>query len=307
MRIVRQDLPISMAEAYEALLEAFSTPPSSTGTAPYSVFPDDPSLLKAKKSVLAAENSNKGWALDTLFTTLILLIDAAALMGILIVWVKVGGIASLFPLLATVGLNWVFIRWCRQREQRRRYRPELLRAVLPLVAKTTSEEMYVLALLKLVEQDALLGETLSRGLLSQMNTLLIRSQEIQQQEEHTLAATSNQSRVEIEATHQELTYRLVQVVDPEARETLQQTLLICEARLQRVKSLTPLQERLEAQQAMIQQTLASVGEVLAGLILAPQAIQTPRFDSVQESLEHIQRQTKSIERAVQEVMALQRA
>ena len=77
-----------------------------------------------------------------------------------------------------------------------------------------------------------------------------------------------------------------------------------EARLKRTGALAPLKERLEAQQAMIQQILTSVGKTLAGLRLAPHALESPQLESVPESLERIQRQTKSIEQAVQEVMVL---
>jgi hypothetical protein len=231
-------------------------------------------------------------------------LDFAALLGIMVGWSELGGLFALIVLLVTIVLNAGFIVWCKREEQRRRYHPRILRAVLPLVAKSPVEVMYVGALLRLVEQESLLGDSVSRGLLTQMNALLKSSGEISQQQEGIRASISDQSLAEIEAMRDDLTARVEQSKDSQARETLRQTLLLCESRLARAVALAPLKERLEAQQEMIRQTLASVGESLAGLRIAPQAVREPQLETVRETLEQIQRQTRSIEQAVQEVMAL---
>ncbi|MES2459438.1 MAG: hypothetical protein V4671_02560 [Armatimonadota bacterium] len=292
MRIMWQDLPEPMATAYEAQLGSFSVPAASR--------------QEAEIRQLEAENDDTGCFLGVAVLTL----DLFALIGAFVAWGMTGGMLGPVLFLAisglTTGLNIRFLQWCKRRERCRLYRPERLRVVLPLVPTTGAETMYVRALLKLAEpgQDEIVGESTSRSLLLQMNALLSSSYEINKQQQGIQNAMSDQSRSEIEAMHGDLKSRVSQAKDSDARVMLLQTLSLCEARLERAKALDPLKERLEAQQEMIVQTLASVGESLAGLQIAPRAVREPQVESIQESLEQIQYQTRSIEQAVQEVMAL---
>lgn len=311
MRITRKDLPEPIAEEYEAQLKESGTVSLPTGSQVF-VMPaesvldhnaSEPDMRRqnARRVVLESQNLS---LMERVGVSALVVLDFAALLGIMVGWSELGGLFALIVLLVTIVLNAGFIVWCKREEQRRRYHPRILRAVLPLVAKSPVEVMYVGALLRLVEQESLLGDSVSRGLLTQMNALLKSSGEISQQQEGIRASISDQSLAEIEAMRDDLTARVEQSKDSQARETLRQTLLLCESRLARAVALAPLKERLEAQQEMIRQTLASVGESLAGLRIAPQAVREPQLETVRETLEQIQRQTRSIEQAVQEVMAL---
>lgn len=306
MRITRGDLPKSIADAYEAKLEEFGSPsltvasrlvveaePSSNETA-------SDTAKKAKQLVLQSENDTFGCVM----TILVLLFDAMALVGLFVFWVTLGGFAALLLFLIIAGDNIGFMGWCKKRERRRRYHPVLLRAVLPLLNQTETEQSYVRALLQLTKQVNLLGETSARSLLSQLKILMGSSEEIAIQERGIQSAMSGQNRAEVEAMRDNLALRVSEARDSEARETLTQTLALCETRLQRAIALDPLGERLEAQQEMIRQTLSSVGESLAALALAPQTLAGPQLEMVQESLRTIQNQTRAVEQAVQEVLSL---
>ena len=309
MRIMRDDLPKTIADAYEAKLEEFGSPPLTVASRLFVVSAEaavdgNPAsgvtLPKVKKLVLESEQDIFG----SVATSFVLLFDAAALTGVFVAWITLGGFAALMLFMAAVGLNIGFIGWCRRREQRRRYHPALLSAVLPLLNQTETEQVYVRALLQLTEKANLLGETSARSLLSQLKVLMESSEEITHQQKGIQAAMSGQSRTDVEAMRDNLARRVSQAQDSEARETLTQTLALSEARLQRAIALDPLGERLEAQQEMIRQTLSSVGESLAALALAPQTLTGPKLEMVQESLVTILNQTRAVEQAVQEVMAL---
>lgn len=152
MRITKQDLPEPISEAYEKALTALSLPVSGTasqlvvlsGEPVSGTIASDAMQQKAQIGALVSEIDHKFITVESAATFFVLLLDAAALLGVLYVWATINGFASLLLFLATAGLNFGFIGWCRRREQRRRYHPKLLRAVMPLISKTASERMYVL-------------------------------------------------------------------------------------------------------------------------------------------------------------------
>jgi hypothetical protein len=210
-------------------------------------------------------------------------------------------------LLACLGVGattWVF--WWGSRQTRVRWcQPDVLRLVLPILAESTRmERLYGDVLLLLKEQESLLGAKRTHDLLEQLNLLLQNGRLIEEQQREILRVQNSQSRGEMKRERDRLVARLDRAKDDEARETWRQTLLLVDARHRLARDLEPFRERLEAQEKMICETLASMESAIAGLTLAPVAAVSVTLESVQETVLRLHQQTAAVGQAVQEVMGM---
>jgi hypothetical protein len=172
------------------------------------------------------------------------------------------------------------------------------------VALSRTEEAYFRALIALVSRQSLLGETLSGELLGELNDLLGSHRVLEAQRQRVTAAMGPASLEQVETEHRALTERLDQAVDPATRQAIEQSLALCEERRSHAQRLAPELGRIEAQQEVIYQTLASTHGALTRMDASPTAVADPQFDRVRQSAVQIRSQTRAIEEAVQEVMAL---
>jgi len=211
-----------------------------------------------------------------------------------------GGI--LLICLGVVAAVWVFgwgNRWARERW----CQPDVLRLVLPILSESSPlERLYGDVLLILKEKENLLGAKRATNLLKQLNLLLQNGRLIEEQQQEIRRVGNSQSMSDMERERDRLAARLERAKDEEARETWRQALLLCEAGLARARALEPLRERLDAQETMICQTLASMESAVAGWTLAPVTAVSVTLESVQEAVSGLRRQTAAVEQAVQEVM-----
>jgi hypothetical protein len=92
--------------------------------------------------------------------------------------------------------------------------------------------------------------------------------------------------------------------DERARADLSQSLAICEERLRNARELDPLIERLDAQREVVIQTMLSVQSSVSRLQIAPSALTAPDVADVRRVIGEVNVQTKAVEDAVQQVMAL---
>jgi hypothetical protein len=149
------------------------------------------------------------------------------------------------------------------RKIKRRYNRLVRRALLPLVVDTRRVERLYAETVSLLEQPGALGsdEAALRRLLNQVNGLLADSRNIAARQNDVRVALG--SLLNLKAEQHDLARRLEQASDPSARDTLRRSLDLCHERLDQTRQLLPLQERLDAQQEIIYQTLASVRATLA--------------------------------------------
>ena len=89
-----------------------------------------------------------------------------------------------------------------------------------------------------------------------------------------------------------------------ARRAIEQSIELLETRCQVAQTLQPSLERVEAQQEVILQTLASVQSSLARMKVAPAALTAPDIAVIQSSISEVTGQTRAVEQAVQEVMSI---
>lgn len=114
------------------------------------------------------------------------------------------------------------------------------------------------------------------------------------------AATPETLRAEADALRQ----RQERATDPGTRNAFAQSLALCEERLRRVESLSGLTERIEAEQELVYQAFRAAQSSINSLRVSPT---TAGLDSefgqtsVTEVAETIGRQTRAVEKAVQEL------
>jgi hypothetical protein len=181
-----------------------------------------------------------------------------------------------------------------------------LRKASQLPSLSRSEAAYVRALAALTEASSLLGEALSRDLLTQLNDLVVNARTLAAQKEQLNTALGSTPLPELERERQALSARLASAPDEASRRAIEQSIQLCDGRLVRAQPLAPGLARVEAQEEVVYQTLASVESSLQQMRLTPG--QTP---DLQVEVEEIRRstteavfQTKAVEAAVQEVVTL---
>lgn len=199
--------------------------------------------------------------------------------------------------------------------KRKRLSSQVIAAVLPAVATTPGEKAYTSAVTALLDAQSEIGAGSAREIIGSLNGLLSGLRRLQSQHEMVDQAMNAQSLAEAQEERERLSKRLENSRDEIARETLRESLALCEARLERAEAMSPMRERIEAQIEAALQVMASVRVSLAGLPLASSGasgagvvslkIGDPQRDAVRASADRLQRQTVAMENAVQEVLRLQ--
>lgn len=185
------------------------------------------------------------------------------------------------------------------------YSPEVVRAVLPLALRSPGERLYYDALVLLADRDTLIDEPTRRDVLQQLNALLDSRYQIDLQRERVSRLINTYPAARVQAERDDLERRMEQTKDAVTWEALRQSAELCDTRLRGVLALDPMLRRLEAQQEMIHQALASVHLALARLqaavLGAPVAL---GIADIRDTVTRVNNQTQAVEQAVAEVMAL---
>jgi hypothetical protein len=213
--------------------------------------------------------------------------------------------SELFPILIMPMAFTPVILMTAQRRKRRKLPLTVVRSTLPLVGRNPSERAYCTVADEVLASTDTLGVEQGRTLLGSLNDLLACMRRLDAELGQIGRGMAAQTLEQTSAERERLRERLEATNDPSARETLEQGLALCDNRLEKARSLSPLRERLEAQREMILQTFSSVQASLAGLCLAPAAVQMQGpADEIRESVAQIDRQTRAVEQAVEEVLRL---
>ncbi len=185
-----------------------------------------------------------------------------------------------------------------------RYSPEVLRAVFPLILRTRAEGIYHEALLLLSDREIPLDDPTRRDVLRHLNALLEDRYQLDTHRRRVLTLKDSHALADLEAERDALAQRMERADDAAAREALRQSTALCEARLESVRALDPMLARLDAQQEIIHQALASIHFALARLQVAPAPLAMPSIAEIHQTVARINSQTRAVEEAVAEVMAL---
>jgi hypothetical protein len=186
--------------------------------------------------------------------------------------------------------------------ENRLYIPNMtLIAILRTMGRSKIEGMYSQATAEVISAEETLGSETARELLNSLNELLLAARRLESEKNVLDGALSGQSLAEIETERDMLSTRRDATGDEMARETLSESLALCEARLGRARALAPVHERVEAQLGGISQTMRSVQSSVAALRIAPGETD---LSALQETARNLTQKTYAIESAVQEVLRL---
>lgn len=183
-----------------------------------------------------------------------------------------------------------------------------LRAVLPHVAPTRTERAYCDAVGELFPAQSgtedYLSSELRREQMLQLNALLDSGRRLDAVRGEIASALAAATPETLRAEADALRQRQERATDPGTRNAFAQSLALCEERLRRVESLSGLTERIEAEQELVYQAFRAAQSSINSLRVSPT---TAGLDSefgqtsVTEVAETIGRQTRAVEKAVQEL------
>jgi len=186
-------------------------------------------------------------------------------------------------------------------KSRKRLSTDDLAALLPAldlspVLRAYSEAALVLCSLNLPEDTA-------DDVWKQLNRLVDEETRLRSLRERGAVGLSTPAQVSSEM--EEIRKRLEQTNDPMTREALERSLEICQGRLQSVRDLSLVVERVDAQLEMLAQSMRGMRDTLQRLSTAPtDAGLGLDLQPLRDTLEHASRHTQALEAAVNEVRTL---
>ena len=181
---------------------------------------------------------------------------------------------------------------------------EEVRAACPVIDATPSETSYFESIALILEIGAQLDAQTGKDILSELNVLTAQARQLQAHRDNLRAVINAESADALVAQREDLRTKLSRTTDEAARRAIKQSIELLETRCQVAQTLQPSLERVEAQQEVIRQTLASVQSSLARMKVAPDALTAPDIAVIQSSISEVTGQTRAVEQAVQEVMSI---
>ncbi len=181
---------------------------------------------------------------------------------------------------------------------------DLLRGAAVLVALSRAEQLYCEAVAALVDAGAVLNEAVQREILQQLNALLESHRKLEGPVRQLRAASVGGAVEALEQEVAELAQRRDTHEDEAARRTMEQSIALCTERLNHARAMEPAREKAEAQQELILQSMASVQARLARIGTAGLPAPEADAEAVRESVTQVCQQTRAVEEAVAEVVAL---
>jgi hypothetical protein len=180
----------------------------------------------------------------------------------------------------------------------------LLRRLAAQRGLSAGERGYLEAVASLAESRRLLGETLTADLLEQAGSLLDSHQAAETQRQQLMSL----QRVPLEglrAERAELERRLTAPPDAATRQLLEQGLRLCEDRLGHAEEIGSYLARVEAQQALAYQALASIQTSAARLGGFPGDTRAASdAEQLRTIVSDLRLQTRAVEDAAKEVRML---
>jgi len=217
-----------------------------------------------------------------------------------------GGLGVLlFLLFNGLGIGLIVRGFAKTQQELTRFvHPGLMRGAAQLVALSRAEQLYCEAVAALIDAGPLVGETVQQEILQQLNVALENHRKLAVPVQQHQAASGGAAIGALERELAELTARHDSLQNDAAREMMEQSISLCEGRLQYARALEPAREKAEAQQELILQTLASVQASLARTCTASPAAVEAEVGVLQQSMTQMNQQARAVEEAVAEVVAL---
>jgi len=167
-----------------------------------------------------------------------------------------------------------------------------------------ADRAYLDAVARLAAAEGQMPGDSVRGILKELNDLVAQSRQLAAHREQLLAAMGGSGWASLEEQRAELRTRLEATSDAAARQAVEQSLELLDRRLVSARELRPSLERVEAQREVILQALATVQSSVARLQAAPQPLRAPSVEQIHACVAEVAGQTRAVEEAVQEVLAL---
>lgn len=186
-------------------------------------------------------------------------------------------------------------------EVHRHLSQEEIQAVIPLMKLSFFERIYANTLLWLASQDHYADENALRLTLHELNSLLANGRGLEEQRKQIEAAIKKDKVIDLEAQEATLRLQLARESDPVVRRALEQSIGLCETRLQNARSLITSLKRLDAQKELIQQTFALVQSSLTHSHISPVQSDVPYVNHIQQNVNDM---AHSVEKSVQEMILL---
>lgn len=182
--------------------------------------------------------------------------------------------------------------------------PDVLRFAAEMDSLNRAERAYCAAVAALIDAGSVLSEDLQREVSQQLNGLLENYRRLEEPVRRARAASGTDSINALEQELAGLMSRRDAQTDPNARETLGKSVELCRRRLEASRAMEPARQNAEAQQELILQTMASVQASLGrttGVNVKPADL---NLGELHQSVAQVNSQTRAVEEAVAEVVAL---
>ncbi len=181
---------------------------------------------------------------------------------------------------------------------------DVMRYAKESLGLSEGEKAYCDAAVALMDAGNVLGEKAQRDVIKQLNGLLDNYRRLEEPARRAQAASGADS---IDALEQELAGLMARrdaQLDAETRAMMDQSVELCRRRLEASRAVEPARQKVEAQQELILQTMASVQASLGRTggvnINAPDLY----LGELRQSVDQVNTQTRAVEEAVAEVVAL---
>jgi hypothetical protein len=183
---------------------------------------------------------------------------------------------------------------------------DLLAGCLAHVELSPLDRAYCEVLVWLAKPGLRVDEETARSVLGELNRLAGHYRKLEGQKAELASLSNALSYEKAVAELDRLTALLASADDPAVRRSIEDSVELCRQRVENTRQIEPAAERLQAQQELILQTLASIQANLARLAQADQLLTETDVAAIREQSETIQSHAEAVESAVDEVVALRR-
>lgn len=182
---------------------------------------------------------------------------------------------------------------------------EEMKAVFPLLRLSRAERIYcdTVLLLAGIDADPATERTL-RGTLHDMNALLADCRSLEVKRRALLPVMGLNSVKSLEEEYGALGIKLDTTTDTVARESIRRSLEMCATRLGNARAVDVGLQRLLAQEEALAHTLSTAQSAIARMELSPEAGSSLAAQELAAAVAHMNLQTTSVEKAVDEVVRL---
>ncbi len=207
----------------------------------------------------------------------------------------------------TVGAYW--FSWLMEKSNRdmamdRSLRVEEIEAMSTILVLSPYERAYMEALSFLAGMGNDVERSTVRGILEDLNRLLVQGRQLEKYRGDLQAAMGSASAGDLETKRADLARRFDLTRDPTARTAAEHSLQLLDERIAGANALQPNLERVEAQLEAISEAFASAQATMARLKVAPAPVTAPDLEEIRQSITQVTGQAKAVEEAVQEVMSI---